>query len=73
MGGLGAVYGPRSMRRFCRRKKFQTPGSFNFQIDNVCRPGETLLWDLIQDDKIVSAEVSTPSLLVLFFEVFSTM
>jgi len=53
MGGLGGVYGPRSMRRFCRRKKFQSSGSFNFQIDTVCQPGETLLWDLIQDDKIV--------------------
>jgi ubiquitin carboxyl-terminal hydrolase 34 len=25
-----------------------------FSVDNVCRPGNTLLWDLLQDDKIVS-------------------
>lgn len=25
-----------------------------FKPDNVCQPGNTLLWDLLQDDKIVS-------------------
>jgi hypothetical protein len=25
-----------------------------FKIENVCKPGSTLLWDLLQDDKIVS-------------------
>lgn len=25
-----------------------------FSVDAVCRPGNTLLWDLLQDDKIVS-------------------
>lgn len=25
-----------------------------FKADNVCQPGNTLLWDLLQDDKIVS-------------------
>lgn len=24
----------------------------HFKIDNVCKPGNTLLWDLLQDDKI---------------------
>lgn len=24
-----------------------------FKADNVCQPGNTLLWDLLQDDKIV--------------------
>lgn len=28
--------------------------SSNFKADNVCVPGNTLLWDLLQDDKIVS-------------------
>jgi hypothetical protein len=23
-------------------------------MENVCKPGSTLLWDLLQDDKIVS-------------------
>ncbi|KAL3285850.1 hypothetical protein HHI36_000370 [Cryptolaemus montrouzieri] len=26
--------------------------SSNFKADNVCQPGNTLLWDLLQDDKI---------------------
>jgi ubiquitin carboxyl-terminal hydrolase 34 len=38
---------------FFRRKRFQSPTTFNFNIDNLCQPGQTLLWDLIQDDKIV--------------------
>lgn len=25
-----------------------------FKVDNVCQPGNTLLWDLLQDNKIVS-------------------
>lgn len=25
-----------------------------FNLENVCKPGNTLLWDLLQDDKIVS-------------------
>lgn len=25
----------------------------HFKIDDVCKPGNTLLWDLLQDDKIV--------------------
>lgn len=63
-GGLvGPMFGPRSMRRFNQRKRnfnlykngSGNPGGniFNFQIDNVCQPGQTLLWDLVQDDKIV--------------------
>lgn len=24
-----------------------------FKVDNVCQPGNTLLWDLLQDNKIV--------------------
>lgn len=26
----------------------------HFELDSVCEPGQTLLWDLLQDDKIVS-------------------
>ncbi len=26
----------------------------HFNLENVCKPGSTLLWDLVQDDKIVS-------------------
>jgi len=47
------LLGPRAVRPFNRRKRTQSSPSFNFQIDNVCLPGQTLLWDLIQDDKIV--------------------
>lgn len=25
-----------------------------FKVENVCQPGNTLLWDLLQDEKIVS-------------------
>lgn len=32
----------------------------HFELDSVCEPGQTLLWDLLQDDKIVS------QILVLF-------
>lgn len=57
---------PRAMRTFFRRRKNlqqqQQQGgglnsemsNYNFQLENVCSPGQTLLWDLIQDDKIVS-------------------
>lgn len=49
---------PRAMRMFWRRKRFAAAGGggYNFQIENVTSPGATLLWDLIQDDKIVSGE-----------------
>ena len=30
-----------------------TPMIPHFNLDNVCKPGSTLLWDLVQDDKIV--------------------
>lgn len=26
-----------------------------FNLENVCKPGNTLLWDLLQDDKVVSS------------------
>lgn len=29
----------------------------NFRVNDVCQPGNTLLWDLLQDDKIVSENV----------------
>lgn len=28
-----------------------------FKINDVCQPGNTLLWDLLQDDKIVSENI----------------
>lgn len=28
-----------------------------FKIADVCKPGNTLLWDLLQDDKIVCSDV----------------
>lgn len=27
-----------------------------FKVENVCQPGNTLLWDLLQDNKIVSGK-----------------
>lgn len=30
----------------------------HFKIDDVCKPGNTLLWDLLQDDKIVKFHYS---------------
>lgn len=30
-----------------------TPMIPHFNLENVCKPGSTLLWDLVQDDKIV--------------------
>lgn len=31
-----------------------SPQQPTFKINDVCQPGNTLLWDLLQDDKIVS-------------------
>jgi len=31
-----------------------TPVQPSFKLNDVCQPGNTLLWDLLQDDKIVS-------------------
>lgn len=29
-----------------------------FKVENVCQPGNTLLWDLLQDNKIVSLPIN---------------
>lgn len=60
LGDLGSpIFAQRSLRRFNHQQRKRdggkngAPGSiFNFQIDNVCQPGQTLLWDLVQDDTI---------------------
>lgn len=30
--------------------------SATFKVENICQPGNTLLWDLLQDNKIVSCK-----------------
>ncbi|OXA42165.1 Ubiquitin carboxyl-terminal hydrolase 34 [Folsomia candida] len=52
-GSTTLLLPPRAMRMFFRRKRFGSMATFNFKIDDVIEPGVTLLWDLIQDDKIV--------------------
>lgn len=58
-GVTGQIFGGRPLRRFSRKRNLRRSSnngsiaSFNFQIDAVCQPGQTLLWDLVQDDKIV--------------------
>ncbi|CAG7822666.1 unnamed protein product [Allacma fusca] len=52
LGNIGPVFGPRPVRSYGRRRRFHVPPTFNFQLESVCQPGQTLLWDLIQDDKI---------------------
>lgn len=39
--------------------------SNQFNIENVCKPGSTLLWDLLQDDDIVSSKNIFKSILKL--------
>jgi hypothetical protein len=34
-----------------------TPMIPHFNLENVCKPGSTLLWDLVQDDKIVRPKI----------------
>ena len=38
-----------------------TPMIPHFNLENVCKPGSTLLWDLVQDDKIVGRIVRARS------------
>lgn len=42
----------------CSSGSLGTPSSPNFRFPDVCQPGNTLLWDLLQDDKIVSSLIS---------------
>lgn len=44
-----------SIARQVEKAKHKTKDDYsNFKRNEVCQPGNTLLWDLLQDDKIVS-------------------
>ncbi|KAK0163763.1 hypothetical protein PV328_002459 [Microctonus aethiopoides] len=43
---------PQVRRRAMRQQSIATRFASQFNLDTVCKPGNTLLWDLLQDDKI---------------------
>ena len=36
------------------QKEAMTSTGSEFSYEDVCKPGSTLLWDLVQEDKVVS-------------------
>lgn len=36
------------------QKEAMTSTGSEFSYEEVCKPGSTLLWDLVQEDKVVS-------------------
>ena len=36
------------------QKEATTSADSEFSYEDVCKPGNTLLWDLVQEDKVVS-------------------
>ncbi|XP_026678038.1 ubiquitin carboxyl-terminal hydrolase 34-like [Diaphorina citri] len=48
------MYHSRFLHQSSKLAKEMAPILSQFNIDSVCKPGKTLLWDLLQDENIVS-------------------
>lgn len=47
------LLGPVDLHPFGRTRRQTKNDSFDIQVDRVCQSNETVLWDLLQDEKIV--------------------